>query len=128
MSLFIKLITALLLLFSALYGLSADSQTELLRAESKKDTHAIIEISKRILKNDPANPTILRKLSKAQLSLGLYKQCHHTLLRLNEILKDEDAEVLNMQGTIESHHLNAGEAKRLWVKSSILNPNYILML
>ena len=77
MSLFIKLITALLLLFSALYGLSADSQTELLRAESKKDTHAIIEISKRILKNDPANPTILRKLSKAQLSLGLYLSLIH---------------------------------------------------
>lgn len=126
MSSFIKLITTLLALLSALYGLSADFQTELLRAESKKDTHAIIEISKRILKNDPANLTILRKLSKAQLSLGLYKQCHHTLLRLNEILKDEDAEVLNMQGTIESHHLNAEEAKRLWMKSFILDPNYIL--
>ena len=45
---------------------------------------------------------------------------------MNEILKDEDAEVLNMQGTIESHHLNAEEAKRLWMKSSTLDPNYIL--
>ena len=78
---FIKFITTLLALFCSLYGLRADSQKELSRAESKKDTHAIVEISKRILKNDPANPTILKKLSKAQLSLGSYKQCHHTLLR-----------------------------------------------
>ena len=76
---FIKFITTLLALFCSLYGLRADSQKELSRAESKKDTHAIVEISKRILKNDPANPTILRKLSKAQLSLVIQTVSSYTV-------------------------------------------------